>query len=156
MVRIQIYIEWGDGLSILNDVVHFRGEIVTLYGTFKLVTGESAQFDLDFTSPTIHIEYATPTNQIVIILPPTPMTRMTNDRYFYNWVVPFDAPMTTYNVVYSGIIDDKKVVSTEDLIVGNPALTVEQNSLRYGSSTFLLVSRTYEPRLSPQLPRGTF
>jgi hypothetical protein len=143
-------------MSILNDVVHFRGETVTLYATFKLITGESAQFDLDLVSPTIHIEYATPNNQIVIILPPIPMTRMTNDRYFYNWVVPYNAPMTTYNIVYSGIIDDKKVVSTEDLIVGNPALTVKQNFLRYGPSTFLLMSRVYEPRLSPQLPRGTF
>jgi hypothetical protein len=143
-------------MSILNDVVHFRGETVTLYATFKLITGESAQFDLDFVSPTIHIEYATPNNQIVIILPPTSMTRMTNDRYFYNWIVPNNAPMTTYNIVYSGIIDDKKVVSTEDLIVGNPALTVKQNFLRYGPSTFLLMSRVYEPRLSPQLPRGTF
>jgi len=143
-------------MSILNDVVHFRGEIVTLYATFKLPTGESAADNLDPVTPTVHIEYATPNNQVVLILPDTLMIRMTNERYHYDWIVPNNAPLTTYNVVYSGKIDDKVVVSTEELIVGNPALTAKQNYLRYGTHTFLQTSRTQEPRLSPQLPRGTF
>jgi hypothetical protein len=143
-------------MVLLNDVVHFRGEIVTLYTTFKYSTGESAADLLDQNSPTVHIEYATPANQLVIILPPTRMVRMTNERFYYNWIVPDSAPMTTYNVVYSGIIDEKEVKSTEELIVGNPALTTKQNNLRYGPHTFLARSRTYEPRISPQMPKGTF
>jgi len=143
-------------MVLLNDVVHFRGEVVTLYTTLKLSSGQSAAGDFDLTSPTVHIEYATPTNQLVIILPPTAMTRMTGERYFHNWKVPFIAPLTTYNVVYSAIIEDKEVKSTEELIIGNPSLTTKQNCLRYGPNSYLLVSRTYEPRLPPTLPRGTF
>jgi len=143
-------------MVLLNDVVHFRGETVALYATFKLPSGESAQDLLDANTPTVHVEYATPANQIVIILPPTPMVRMTNERFYYNWVVPDNAPMTTFNVVFSGNIDDGITKSTQELIVGNPALTTKQNFLRYGPHSFLARSRTYEPRISPQMPKGTF
>lgn len=145
-------------MVLLNDVVHFRGETVALYTTCKYSTGESAGEIglLDPNSPTVHVEYATPSNQLIVILPPTSMTRMTNERYFYNWIIPDNAPMTTYNVVYEAIIDEKLIKSTEELIVGNPALTTKQNYLRYGPTTFLVRSRTYEPRISPQLPKGMF
>ena len=50
-------------MSILNNVVHFRGEVVTLYATFKLLTGQAAGDALVAFSPTVKVEYATPLNQ---------------------------------------------------------------------------------------------
>lgn len=143
-------------MSILNDVVHFRGEIVTLYATFKLVTAEATEEELTPFSPRVKVEYATPLNVIVDILPWTPMQRMTTERWFHNWIVPQNAPFTVYNVVYSGVVLDEEIKSTEELVIGNPALTTAQNYLRYGPKTVLQRSRTYEPRQSPQLPKGTF
>lgn len=143
-------------MTVLNNIVHFRGEVVTLYGTFKIPSSESAVGFLDPTSPTVKVEYANAANQIVVILPSTSMRRITDERWFYNWKIPMNAPFTTYNVVITGIIDDKIVQSTEDLVVGNPSLTTKQDFLKYGRSSFLQVPRTYEPRLSPQLPKGTF
>jgi len=143
-------------MSILNDVVHFRGEIVTLYATFKITTAEAAGEELTVFSPRVKVEYATALDTIVDILPWTAMQRMTTERWFYNWIVPQTAPLTVYNVVYSGVIDDEECVATEELIIGNPAITTHQNALRYGRKSFLQRSRTYEPRQSPQLPKGQF
>lgn len=141
-------------MVVLDNVVHFRGEVVALYGTFKIPTSESAAGLLE--NPTVQVEYANAANQVVVILSPTAMQRITTERWFYNWTIPMSAPFTTYNVVTMGTIDGKLVKSTEDLIVGNPALTTKQNFLRYGRSSYLQLSRTYEPRLRPDLPKGTF
>jgi hypothetical protein len=143
-------------MTVLNNVVHFRGELVALYGTFKIPTSESAAGFLESFSPAVKVEYANAANQIVTILPLISMKRITPERWVYNWTIPMNAPFTTYNVVTQGTIDDKLVQSTEDLVIGNPALTTKQNFLRYGRDSYLQMSRTYEPRLSPQLPRGTF
>ncbi len=140
----------------LNDVIHFRGETVTLYATFKIPTGESAAGTLTPFTPAVKIEYATGTGEIKIILSKTFMTRMTFERYFFNWVVPEDAPLTVFNAVYSGVVDGKEIQSTEELLVGNPNVTTNRHFLRYGPESSLQESRTAEPRLSPQLPKGEF
>jgi hypothetical protein len=144
-------------MVVLNDVVHFRGEVVTLYATFKAPTGVSAGTDLVPFSPAVRIEFANPLGQLQEILPTTPMSRISIERYFFNWTIPNDAPLTTYNAVMSGVLEDKEVIGTQEIIVGNPALTVKSSFLRYGpTSSFIQSPRTSEPRLHPQLPQGTF
>ena len=144
-------------MSTLNNVIHFRGEVVTFYATFKDPTGQSAGVDLVPFSPVIKIEYANPLGQLLTMLPSTSMQRISSERYYYNWTVPEDAPFTTYNAVMSGVLGDKEVLSTEEVMVGNPAVTAKQNYLRYGpTNSYLQKARTKEPRLHPQLPQGMF
>lgn len=143
-------------MSLLTNVIHFRGETVTLYATFKQPTGESVADGPGVVNPTVKIEYATPTGNIVEILPSSDMTQISAERYFYNWIVPDDAPLTTYNVMYSGMIGDVLASRTEDLIVGNPSVTTIRNFLRYGPFSFVLRPRTTTPRQHPQLPKGEF
>lgn len=144
-------------MTVLNDVVHFRGEVITFYATFKQPTGASAGAELVPFSPVIKIEYANPLGQLLIILAETPMQKISLERYYYNWTVPDDAPFTTFNAVMSGVLGTKEVLSTQEFIVGNPALTAKREFLRYGANhSYLQTPRTTEPRLHPQLPQGEF
>lgn len=143
-------------MTVLNDVIFFRGEVVTLYATFKQPTGQSAGNELVPFSPEVKIEFANTLGVIQNILSPTPMVRISKERYYFNWTIPNDAPFTIYNAVMSGVIGDKEVLATQEVRVGNPMVTVRPKFLRYGASSFLQRSRTHEPRLHPQLPRGTF
>lgn len=144
-------------MTVLNDVIYFRGEVVTLYATFKDPTGQSAGIDLVAFSPVVKIEFANPMGLLQEILPKTPMQKISVERYFFNWTIPNDAPLTTYNAVMSGVLGDKEVVGTREIVVGNPAVTVKSAFLRYGpSNSFIQRSRATEPRLHPQLPQGTF
>lgn len=144
-------------MTALNDVIYFRGDVVTLYATFKRPTGQAAGADLVPFSPTVKVEYANPLGQLLIILPETSMQRVSTERYYFHWIIPDDAPFTTYNAVMSGVLVNKEVLGTQEVIVGNPAVTVKPAYLRYGpTNSYLQKSRAIEPRLHPQLPQGTF
>lgn len=139
-------------MSKLNSAVHFRGETVTLFAVFKTPKG----VPVVPLSPTVKVEYATAMGNIETILSATPMVQMSSERYYFNWEIPETAPHATFNVVYSGIVEGVTVKTTEELIVGDPNVTTHRNFLRYGSKSSLQKSRTTEPRLSPQLPKGEF
>ena len=144
-------------MTVLNDVVYFRGEVVTFYATFKTPTGQSAGSELVLGSPTIKIEYANPVGQLLTVLSETSMQRLSIERYFYNWTIPDTAPLTTFNAVMSGVLGGKEVIGTQEVRIGNPALTVKPAFLRYGpTSSFLQRSRIVEPRVHPQIPQGMF
>ncbi len=140
----------------LNDVIHFRGETVTLYATFKRPTSESAGELLVPFTPAIEIEFATSLGNIDIILSKRPMIAITSERYYFDWTIPADATLTVYNAVMSGEIEGKEIKSTEEVIVADPNVTTNRNFLRYGSQSFLHESRAFEPRIHPQLPQGEF
>jgi hypothetical protein len=127
-----------------------------LFATFKQPTGESVADGPGVINPSVKIEYATPTGDVVEILPPSDMIQISAERFFYNWVIPDTAPLTTYSIMYSGIIDDILVSRTEDLIIGNPNVTTTRNFLRYGPYSFVSRPRTTTPRQHPQLPKGEF
>lgn len=144
-------------MTVLNNVVYFRGEVVTFYATFKQPTGASAGSELVPFSPVIKIEYANALGQLLIMLSSASMSKISAERYYYQWTVPANAPFTTYNAVMSGVLGSKEVLATQEFTIGNPALTVKSEFLRYGpTSSYLQASRAVEPRLHPQLPQGEF
>jgi hypothetical protein len=142
-------------MSVLTNVLHFRGETVTLYATFKQPTAESAMGTVS--APQVKIQYATPAGTVVTILPASDMIAISGERFFYNWTIPLDAPLTAYTVAYSGYIGNVLAGRTEDLVVGNPTLTMNRRFLRYGPFSYLLLPRTPAvARPNPALPRGEF
>lgn len=139
-------------MAQLNDTVHFRGEIVTLFATFKVSTSQSTEV----LNPSIEIVFATSAGSIETILSKRPMIQIAAERYYFNWTVPDDAPLTVYSAVMSGEIDGEEVKSTEEVIIANPNVTTNRNHLRYGPQSFIQEPRSSEPRIHPQLPIGEF
>lgn len=140
-------------MTKLNDTVHFRGEVVTLFATFKSSTSEPAS---EVVNPLIEIVYATPMGSIETILSKRAMSQISLERYFYNWTIPNDAPLTIYSVITSGEVNSVEIKSTEEIIVANPSATTNKNYLRYGFQSFIQEPRLSEPRVHPQLPIGEF
>lgn len=143
-------------MSLLTNIMHFRGETVTLFSTFKQPTGEAIDEAPNVLNPQVQIQYATSLGSIVTVLPPTDMIRISNERYFYNWTIPDTAILTVYTVMYSGMIDDLLASRTEELIIGNPNVTTTRRALRYGPSSYIMRPRVPTIRKNPALPRGEF
>lgn len=141
-------------MSVLTNVVHFRGETVTLFTTCKLIDQTP---DIGSSPPTAEIQYVDAAGQIKFILQPTTMTQLALERAFLNFTIPFDAPMTAYTIVYRGEVDTGDVVRTEDFVVGNPNVTyTNQRKLRYGPSSVVQRPKDFTVRPHPALPRGQF
>lgn len=143
-------------MSKLNDVIHFRGETVTLFATFKEITAEGQDTPSGVLSPVVRIDYVDNNGVIQTALPSTEMTRISIDRYFALWTIPEDALMTTYSVKYDATIGDKSAFATEDLIVGNPNITRNRSTLRYGPHSVLQRPADATPRKPLALPNGEF
>lgn len=144
-------------MSVLTDVLHFRGERVTLYATFKLEDAIPESTGVSVIQPTVTIQYANAANQIVTLVNKGAMSPISDERFFYNWIVPNNAPLTSYTVLYQGIIEGTIASRTEELIVGNPSVThMSPRKLRYGPSSILQRARDFTVRPHPALPRGTF
>lgn len=142
----------------LTDVLHFRGETVTLYATFKGVDSTPESTGLTVLNPTVKIEYVNNAKQVVTVLSERSMITISKERFYYRWKIADNAPYTTYLYTCTGIIDSKVVSHTEEIIVANPAVTLAGNRkyLRYGTASYLVRTPITEPRRHPSLPKGTF
>ncbi len=141
-------------MSVLTNVIHFRGETVTLFATCKLIDQTPEIGDIP---PTAEIQYVDAGGQIKFILPPTQMIPLALERAYLNFTIPYNAPLTAYTIVYRGIIDTGSAVRTEDFIVGNPSVTHKNpKALRYGPSSVVQQPKDYTVRPHPALPRGQF
>jgi len=141
-------------VSILTNVIHFRGETVTLYATFKQATSVPESTGILTIQPTVRIEYVNSLGNVITTLPDTQMSLISKERFFYNWLIPDSAPITAYIVTYTGIIDEIEASRTEELVVGNPNITTKNRCmLRYGPGSVLLRPRDFSVRPHPAQPR---
>lgn len=142
-------------MSKLTDVVHFRGEVVTLYATFKNLDATPESTGLGVINPTVKIEYVNNAGQVIDILPSTPMVPINRERFYYRWTVPNDAPLTAYWAIYSGVIEGAVANRTEELRVENAAI-LKECLLRYGRASVLFMPPKPFDWEHPALPRGEF
>ena len=143
-------------MTKLTDVVHFRGETVTLYATFKNLDATPEATGVGVILPKVQIEYVDNAKQVVQVLPPTDMIPISKERFYYRWTIPYDIPLTTYWAIYSGFIGGVEAFRTEEIKVGNPAITKNSCILRYGSVSVLNSPPVYPDRKHPALPKGEF
>ncbi len=119
-------------MTKLTQVVHFRGETIPLYATFKRVDATPNVTPPGILNPQVSIRFSDPNGIVVEVLPPTEMIKISLDRYYYVWKVPDNAYLTNYLITYTAIVDDVQTFATEELLIGNPAITYNRCTLRYG------------------------
>lgn len=145
-------------MAKLTDVIHFRGEEITLFATFKGVDGQPNSEVSSTLNPQVAIYYVD-RDGVHQLLASTAMIMIAPDRYYLPYTIPYTAPLTTYIVEYTATVNGVDTFATEQLIVGNPAISTSDNgaSLRYGPhSSFLQRPRSKTIRASIALPGGQF
>lgn len=136
-------------MTQLTEVVHFRGEEIPLYVTFGGVG----------TDPRVSITYVDYTGAVVQILAPTAMSKISPERCFYVWEIPSNAPLTKYVVTYTATVNGVAGFATEPLLVGNPNITYNRGTLRYGPHSSVQEPRDtacYGRNRCITLPKGEF
>jgi len=119
-------------MTKLTQVVHFRGETIPLYATFKNVNATPNAAGSGILNPRVSVRYTNALGIVIEVLPSTEMVKISADRYYYVWKIPDNAMLTNYLVTYTAVVDDVSTFTTEELLIGNPNITYDRCTLRYG------------------------